>query len=64
MEDQGMKKPTPKKAAKPKGPTADDHRKLADMHRAKSRLHEAKADMLDVDDPPKTKGSKFNIRPY
>jgi hypothetical protein len=57
-----MKKKTTKAMpSKKKGPTADDHRKLADMHRAKSRLHEAKADMLDVDNPPKGPKNKIGL---
>jgi hypothetical protein len=62
MEDQGMKKKA-KPAAKPKGMTSDDHRKLADKHRVKSRMHEVKADMLDIDNPP-PKSDKNRIRPY
>jgi hypothetical protein len=67
MEDQGMKKSAPKKAApkgKVKGISAEDHRQKADKHRALGRLHEAKADMLDVDDPPKRDKSGLRIRPY
>ena len=45
-----------------KGPTADDHRKLADKHRAMSALHEAKATMLDVDNPPKGPKNKIGLR--
>lgn len=42
-----------KPASKPKGMSADDHRKMAETLSAKASLHHAKARVLEAQNPPK-----------
>jgi hypothetical protein len=55
------KKPS-KGGGKPKGMSADDHRKMAETLSARASLHHAKARVLEAKNPPKKDKGSYN--PY